>query len=82
MKIIERVKLDKIESCGSRAPLTIILDAIKKIKECDEGVEFLINDYDLLLSLKYILQLNDTKMKIEERGNENNFLKIEVSRDC
>ncbi|MBP1356910.1 MAG: hypothetical protein JZD40_00220 [Sulfolobus sp.] len=44
MKIIERVKLDKIESCGSRAPLTIILDATKKIKECGEGVEFLFSD--------------------------------------
>ncbi|WP_338598703.1 hypothetical protein V6M85_08375 [Sulfolobus tengchongensis] len=82
MKIIERVKLDRVESCGSRSPLTIMLSAIKKIKDCDEGVEILMNDYDWLLSLRYILQMNDVKMKIEEKGKEEDFLKIEVSRDC
>lgn len=50
MKIIEKVKLDKLESCGSRSPLSIMLEVIMKIKECDEGVEILINDYDWLLS--------------------------------
>ncbi|ACP36545.1 conserved hypothetical protein [Sulfolobus islandicus Y.G.57.14] len=82
MKIIEKVKLDKLESCGSRSPLSIMLEVIMKIKECDEGVEILINDYDWLLSLKYILKINDLKMKIEEKGKEDNFLKLEVSRDC
>ncbi|BDB98608.1 hypothetical protein [Saccharolobus caldissimus] len=82
MKIIERLKIDKTESCGSRSPLIIMLSAIRKIRECDEGVEILLNDYDWLLSLKYILQMNDMKLRIEEKGKEDNFLKIEVLMDC
>ncbi|MEM0091554.1 MAG: hypothetical protein QW232_08190 [Saccharolobus sp.] len=82
MRIIDRVKVDKTESCGSRSPLVIILDAIKKIKECGESVEVLLNDYDWLLSLKYIFQFNDTELKIVEKGKEDNFLKIEITKDC
>ncbi|AAK42014.1 hypothetical protein SULI_13660 [Saccharolobus solfataricus] len=82
MKVIEKIKLDRTESCGSKSPLSIMLDAIRKIKECDESVEILMNDYDWLLSLKYILQVNDKKMKVEEKGSEEHYLKVEVSMDC
>ncbi|MDT7862399.1 MAG: hypothetical protein RRA45_09320 [Saccharolobus sp.] len=82
MKIIERLKIDKTESCGSRSPLVMILSAIKKIRECDEGVEILLNDYDWLLSLKYILQMNDMKLRIEENGKEDDFLKVKILMDC
>ncbi|BAK54823.1 hypothetical protein [Sulfurisphaera tokodaii] len=82
MKIIDKVKLDRTESCGSRSPLSIILDVIKKIKECDESVEVLLNDYDWLLSLRYIIQINDMPLKIIEKGKEDTFLKIEVIKEC
>ncbi|QIW22741.1 hypothetical protein EWF20_00190 [Sulfolobus sp. S-194] len=82
MKIIDKVKIDRTESCGSRSPLGIILDTIKKIKECDESVEILLNDYDWLLGLRYIIQINEMPLKIVEKGKEDTFLKIEVIKEC
>ncbi len=33
MKVISRVKMDKIESCGgSRSPLNLVFDAIRKLR--------------------------------------------------
>ncbi|AHC52207.1 hypothetical protein SUSAZ_10090 [Sulfolobus acidocaldarius SUSAZ] len=82
MRIIETVKLDKIDSCGSKSPLMIMLTAIKKIQECGEAVEILMNDYDWYVSLKYILQVNDLNLKIEDKGKENGFMKVDVVREC
>ncbi|TRM99827.1 hypothetical protein DJ527_08020 [Sulfolobus sp. F1] len=82
MRIIERVKLDKIESCGSKSPVSIMMDAIRKIKECEEGVEILLNDYDWLLTLKYLLKMSDMQMKIEEKGRDGDFVKVNVFKDC
>ncbi len=82
MRIVERVKLDKIESCGSKSPVSIMMDTIKKIRECEEGVEILLNDYDWLLTLKYLLKMSDMSMKIEEKGREGDFVKVNVFKDC
>jgi len=82
MKIIDKIKLDRTESCGSKSPVAIMLEAVRKIKECGESIEFLINDYDWLLSLRYILQINDIDLKVEEKGKENDFLRVEVLKNC
>ncbi|MCY0860715.1 MAG: hypothetical protein OWQ54_09865 [Sulfolobaceae archaeon] len=82
MRVIDSIKVDRTDSCGERSPLFIIIKAIEKIKECGEAVEILMNDYDWYVSLKYILQIRGLDYKVEDKGKQDNFMKVQVIKDC
>ncbi|MDP8003585.1 MAG: hypothetical protein ACP5I6_04640 [Caldisphaera sp.] len=84
MKIIDKIKINKFEGCGNKNPLIIMQESIKKIKNCDEGVELEFNDYDWLISIKDILKImqQDIKLKIIENRIDNGYISLDVVADC
>ena len=61
MKTINKIKIDKFDACGDKSPLSIMQESIKIIKNCDEEVELEFNDFDWLLSLKYVIRIMENK---------------------
>ncbi len=84
MKTINKIRIDKFDTCGDKSPLSMIRESLNMIKSCDEKVELEFNDYDWLLSLRYILKImeNKFKLKIEENGVKDGYISISVFPEC
>ncbi|AFZ70640.1 hypothetical protein Calag_0901 [Caldisphaera lagunensis DSM 15908] len=84
MRTINKIKIDKMDACGNKSPISIMQESIKMIKNCDEKVEIEFNDYDFLVSLKYILKIMESqfKLRIEENGVRDGFISISIVPEC
>lgn len=84
MKTINKIRIDKFDTCGDKSPLSMIQESLNMIKSCDEKVELEFNDYDWLLSLRYILKIMESKfkLKIEENGVKDGYISISVFPEC
>jgi TusA-related sulfurtransferase len=75
MVIKKSLKFDRSEICGSKSPVSIMLEEIKKLGSGEE-LEILLNDEDWLLVVKNLIIIHDLPVEVIEESKENSFTKV------
>jgi|ECHvirMinimDraft_2_1075157.scaffolds.fasta_scaffold02866_2 hypothetical protein len=77
--ILKEYVFDRVESCGKKSPVRVILEELEKMSPC-EGVNVKLNDYDWVLTVKSLGELRG--FNVEEEGKEDGFIKLKVYNPC